>query len=33
MSKDKKSIKTTKGAIKAASKSIIPADYAGWLAA
>jgi predicted nuclease of restriction endonuclease-like (RecB) superfamily len=32
MSKDKKSIKTTKGAIKAASKSIIPADYAGWLA-
>jgi hypothetical protein len=32
MSKDKKTIKTTKGAITAASKSIIPADYAGWLA-
>ena len=33
MSTDKKAVKTTKGAISAALKSIIPADYPGWLAA
>jgi hypothetical protein len=32
MSKDEKAVKTTKGAISAASKSIISADYPGWLA-
>ena len=32
MSKDKKVIRTAKGAIPAAPESIIPADYAAWLA-
>ncbi len=32
MSKDKKAIKTAKGVITAVSESIIPADYAAWLA-
>jgi len=33
MSKDKKAVKTTEGALSAAAKSIIPADYPGLLAA
>jgi predicted nuclease of restriction endonuclease-like (RecB) superfamily len=32
MSKDKKAIKTAKGALPAAPESFIPADYAAWLA-
>ena len=32
MSKEKKVIRTAKGAITAVSESIIPADYAAWLA-